>query len=106
MIEFNIDDVRVLIKEDRIQWRNHILIRMQQRGIKIRDVLRCTMNGEIIEFYKDDYPFPSALILGFIDKETGLHVVCSIGENYLWMIKAYYPDQSQWSEDLKYRRKL
>jgi hypothetical protein len=60
MIEFNIDDVRVLIKEDRIQWRNHILIRMQQRGIKITDVLRCTMNGEIIEFYKDDYPFPSA----------------------------------------------
>lgn len=106
MMEFSIDDVKTLIKEDKIQWRNHILIRMQQRGIKIKDVLKCTMNGEIIEFYKDDHPFPSALILGFIDKETGLHVVCSIGQNYLWMITAYYPDQSQWSEDLRCRRRI
>lgn len=106
MMEFNIDNVKNLIKEDKIQWRNHILIRMQQRRIKIKDVLKCTMNGEVIEFYKDDYPFPSALILGFIDKETGLHVVCSIGQNYLWMITAYYPDQSQWSEDLRCRRRI
>jgi hypothetical protein len=75
-MEFNIDDVRLLIKEDKIQWRNHILARMQQRGIKIKDVIGCIMNVEIIEFYKDDYPFPSALILGFKDKETGIYVVC------------------------------
>ncbi|MNN33454.1 hypothetical protein D3C81_1472150 [compost metagenome] len=104
-MEFNIDDVRMLVEEDKIQWRNHILIRMQQRGIKIKDVLDCIMCGEIIEFYKDDYPFPSALILGFKDKETGMHVVCSIGQTYLWMITAYYPDKSQWSKDLRYRRR-
>lgn len=103
-MEFNIDDVRMIIKEDKIQWRSHILIRMQQRGIKIKDVVICIMNGEIIEFYKDDYPFPSALILGFKDKETGIHIVCAIGQGYLWMITAYYPDQTQWSKNLKCRR--
>ena len=45
-MEFNIDDVRMLVEEDKIQWRNHILIRMQQRGIKIKDVLDCIMCGD------------------------------------------------------------
>lgn len=103
-MSFNIDDVRLLIKQDRIQWRSHILIRMQQRGIKIKDVITCIMNGEIIEFYEDDYPFPSALILGFNNKENGIHVVCAIGQDNLWMITAYYPDKEQWNEDLKVRR--
>ena len=105
-MEFNIEDIRNLILEEKIQWRNHILIRMRQRGIKINDVIDSLMNGEIIEFYKDDYPYPSALILGFKDSKTGIHIVCAVGNDMLWMITAYYPDKSQWSDDLKVRRKL
>lgn len=103
-MKFNINDVRLLAKDEKIQWRNHILIRMQQRGIKIGDVLACIMNGEIIEYYTDDYPYPSSLILGFKDEETGIHIVCAIGNDNLWMITAYYPNKDQWSKDLKIRR--
>lgn len=102
-MRFSIDDIKVLIDIDRIQWRNHILIRMNQRGIKIKDVLVALMDGEIIEFYDNDYPFPSALVLGFTEKKLGLHVVCAIGQEQLWMITAYYPDERQWDSELKVR---
>ena len=43
-MEFKIEDIRKLIFEEKIQWINHMLIRMRQRGIKINDVLYCLMN--------------------------------------------------------------
>lgn len=55
------------------------------------------MNGEIIEYYPDDYPFPSCLILGYFNSGKGIHVVCSV--------TAYYPDKNEWLEDLRTRRR-
>ncbi|MFL0194287.1 DUF4258 domain-containing protein [Clostridium sp. WILCCON 0269] len=104
-MDFNIDDIRNLVKNNRIQWRGHILARMQQRGIKIKNVLGCIISGEIIEYYESDYPFPSCLVLGFTDKNSGIHVVCAIGQEYVWMITTYYPDKDEWYEDLKTRRR-
>jgi len=104
-MNFNIDIIKDLVKSNKIQWRGHILVRMQQRGIMINQVISCITTGEIIEYYESDYPFPSCLILGFTDNNTGLHVVCAVGQDYVWMITTYYPDKEQWYEDLKTRRK-
>jgi hypothetical protein len=88
-----------------IVWRNHILVRMRQRGIHISDVINCVRTGEIIETYDDDYPFPSVLILGKTSDNSYLHVVCTEGQDKLWMITVYYPDKEEWFEDFKTRRK-
>jgi len=104
-MNFNIDIIRGLVKANKIQWRGHILIRMQQRGIKIKEIINCIINGEIIEYYESDYPFPSCLILGFTDKNSGIHVVCAVGQEYVWMITTYYPNNDEWYEDLKTRRR-
>lgn len=104
-MNLNINIVRQLVKANKIQWRGHILMRMQQRSIKIKDIIDCIMNGEIIEYYESDYPFPSCLILGFTDKSKGIHVVCSVGQENVWMITTYYPDKDEWYEDLKTRRR-
>ena len=69
-----IEEIREYIKDEKIQWRGHILSRMIQRRIKISDVLTCLQNGEIIEEYNNDNPFPSCLVLGF-SKEKPFHVV-------------------------------
>ncbi|MEA1884651.1 MAG: DUF4258 domain-containing protein [Thermotogota bacterium] len=98
-----IEKIRKYIEDEKIQWRGHILSRMIQRRIKISDVLTCLQNGEIIEEYNDDYPFPSCLVLGY-SNEKPFHVVCSIGEGYIWMITVYSPDGEKWNPDYKTRR--
>ena len=73
---FNIDDIKSLIRDNKIQWRGHMLARMQQRGITLNDVLKCILNGEIIEYYPTDNPYPSCLIAGFTDKNASCCMCC------------------------------
>lgn len=100
-----IEEIKDLLKDDRIKWSSHILTRMSQRGIKVKDIIDCIYNREIIEYYPDDYPFPSCLILGYSNNCKGIHVVCALGQDYVWMITAYYPEENEWLGDLKTRRR-
>lgn len=52
------------IHEWDIQYRIHATKRMFQRNVDDEDVLAILFNGDIIERYEDDYPFPSVLING------------------------------------------
>ena len=101
----SIEKIKSLIIDDRIKWSNHILTRMLQRGIRVIDILFCVSGGEIIEYYPDEYPFPSGLILGYSDAGIGIHVCCALGQDYIWMITAYYPDKNEWLDDLQTRRR-
>jgi len=101
----DIVELRTYIDTKQIVWRNHILVRMHQRGIHISDVINCIMTGEIIENYENDYPFPSGLVFGKTSSNVNLHVVCAIGRKKAWMITTYYPDKNEWFEDYKTRRK-
>ena len=101
-----LDKIVELIRARKIKWSGHILLRMQQRGIKINEVLNSIPDGDIIECYPDDYPYPSCLILGYVpEAKVGLHVVCALGQGYVWMITAYYPDEGEWLADLRTRRR-
>ncbi len=101
----DVNELRIMIGKEQILWRNHILVRMRQRGIRIADVINCINTGEIIESYEDDYPFPSVLILGKNEDNSFLHLVCAKGQGKVWMITVYYPDADEWMEDFKTRRK-
>lgn len=72
---FDINDIRELLKKGNIQWSGHILTRMQQRGMKVKDIIECIFNGEIVEYYPEDYPFPSCLILGYSNRGEGIHIL-------------------------------
>ena len=85
----NIDEVRKLCKENKINWTAHILKRIQQRNIMLDDVLNAVLNGEIIEQYENT---KSCLILGKTLKNADIHIVCCVKDNVL-MITAYYPDE-------------
>ncbi len=102
---FDIDDIRRALQEDNIQWSGHVLTKMQQREIKVKDVIKCVLSWEIIEYYSSDYPFPSCLIAGRCDNDKVLHVVCSLGEGNVWMITAYYPNTNEWLEDFNTRKR-
>jgi len=69
------------------------------------EVVSALTNGEIIEQYSSDYPFPSCLVLGHTKAGKVLHVVCGSNGEELWLITAYIPSPSDWSEDFRQRRK-
>lgn len=101
----NIEVIKEYIAKRKIDWTNHCLNRLNQRDILISDVKKAISSGKIIEYYFDDYPYPSCLILGYNKNKEILHIVCGMSEDLVHIITAYYPDTKEWEEDMKTRRK-
>ncbi len=85
-------------------YREHAIARMFERDIFEEDVEDAIENGEIIESYLDDKPYPSYLTLKYCNNKP-IHVVfATIQEaNETIIITAYYPDKEKWSSDFKKR---
>ena len=98
------DDIAQLCNKRDLRWTSHILERIFCRGISTDDVKSALTNGEIIEHYPNDYPFPSCLVLGYTATRRLLHVVCGSNGVELWLITAYFPDPAEWTDDFKQRR--
>lgn len=101
----NIEIIKEYIAKRKIDWTKHCLNRLNQRNILISDVKKAINNGKIIEYYYDDYPYPSCLILGYTINNKILHIVCGVSENTVHIITAYYPNLEKWKEDMITRRK-
>ena len=104
MEKLNINIIKQLIKNQKIRWTNHVMIRLLQRNITQNDVENALLNGEIIEEYEDSYPYPSCLVYGINLNDKVLHIVCGSNGEELWIITAYYPDNIEWKRDLKTRK--
>ncbi len=101
----DIKTIRKYIATRKIEWTKHCLKRLNQRNILTIDIKMAINNGKIIEYYLDDYPYPSFLILGNGTTERTLHIVCGISSERLYIITAYNPDTDNWEDDMKTRRK-
>ena len=104
MEKLSIDKIKELIKNEKIRWTNHVVVRLLQRRINQSDVESALLNGEIIEEYENDYPYPSCLVYGINIHNQVIHIVCGSNGIELWVITAYYPDNIEWEEDLKTRK--
>ena len=100
-----IEDVVILCKKRSMRWTSHILERILYRGISIEDIENAVINGEIIEQYPNDYPYPSCLVIGYTFNKRALHVVCGSNGIELWLITAYYPNPELWMDNYRQRRK-
>ena len=100
------DKILNAIENGEIIWRKHSVIRMLERSIKREDVLSGLTKGEIINFYEDDKPFPSYLLLCYI-QGIPLHIVFSINEpeNILYIITVYNPSSNYYESDNQTRIK-
>ena len=85
-------------------FRIHAVRRMFQRGIDEKEIKDILENGETIEEYPNDIPFPSRLVLG---RSAGrpLHVVVAdnqkAGERIV--VTVYEPSPDQWDNEFKRR---
>ena len=104
MKKIDMNNIKQMVKDRKIRWTNHVMVRLFQRNISQEDVERVLINGEIIEEYENDYPYPSCLVYGINFKNEVLHVVCGMNETELWIITVYYPDNITWEENLKTRK--
>ncbi|MCL2765130.1 MAG: DUF4258 domain-containing protein [Treponema sp.] len=86
-----IEDIKNLCTDDTIILTEHLITRMRQRNIRLNDIKKAVDNGEIIEQYPTDYPFPACLING-----DNIHIVCSIDADCLYIITAYRPAPEKW----------
>ena len=87
-------------------YRVHTIKRMFERDISENEIEQTVLDGEIIESYPDDKPYPSYLSLKFFDNKP-LHVVYAINQqdNEIILITAYYPDSKKWDKNFKKRLK-
>jgi Domain of unknown function (DUF4258) len=80
----------------------HSFRRMFEREISPDDVLSVVRKGEIIKEYPDDKPYPSFLILKFVNNKPVHIVVAKNNENnFCFVITVYEPDPTMWSKDFK-----
>ena len=93
------------VRNGRIEWQTHALERMMKRGISREIVKQVLLEGEIIEDYPDDKPFPTALFLGWLQGEP-FHVVTALDplSGYCFVITVYRPDLDHFEPDYKTRR--
>lgn len=100
----DIEDLIQYFENDMVFATAHSSERFRQRNIKISDIRNAIENGEIIEQYPDDYPFPSCLVLGKSIINKPIHVVMSDEGSSSRIITAYYPDNNKWDNDFRRRK--
>jgi len=82
-------------------YRKHAIIRMFERGIRDEDIRSVLLSGEVIADYPNDTPYPSRLILGWLERQP-IHVLAAQAEdNQTIIITAYHPDPELWESDFK-----
>ena len=62
---------------------------------RLSELKYVVLNGEIIEDYPDDIPYPSYLILGYVRKEEPLYVLVGLGE-LAHIITVHWLDPDKW----------
>ncbi len=101
---YTIEDFRKINKSENIVISLHGQLRLNERNITVDDVMNAIDNGEIIEQYPDDFPFPSCLILGLSINDVYIHIVVSMNDDKIYLITAYVPNTDKWEADLKNRK--
>jgi len=102
----DINELRRLAENiDSLILTKHIIQRFEERGIILADVRKVILQGEIIEQYPEDYPFPSCLLLGLSINGEYLHACVASNHENIFVITAYHPGPDEWESDLKTRKK-
>lgn len=93
------------MKCERVVFSGHAIQRMFQRGVGKDAVSAVISGGESIAEYPDDNPYPSRLLLGFVEGRP-LHVVVAwdAGTETCIIVTAYEPRPEQWEPGFRKRR--
>ncbi|CCQ58657.1 MAG: DUF4258 domain-containing protein [Crocosphaera sp.] len=90
---------------ENLVFSSHAIQQMFFRRISKQEVKTAINYGEVIEQKPNDSPFPSYLILDFVNGQP-LHVVFSYDErkDTGYVVTAYIPDNQLWTDNFRKRR--
>lgn len=93
--------IRQCFDSDRILYSGHARREMREEEfgpISDQEVYEAISNGEVIETYPEDMPYPSVLIFGMTSNHRPLHAVCAYDseDNRVVIVTVYQPDSTRW----------
>ncbi|MCC8081377.1 MAG: DUF4258 domain-containing protein [Clostridiales bacterium] len=100
----DIYELRQLNEPEKIAVTRHAKERLEERKIRIIDIINGIQTGKIIKQYEDDKPLPSCLVLGYTSDNAFIHIVVSKDDYYIYLITAYYPDPAKWKDGYSVRK--
>lgn len=104
---FRIDDIIESIRNDRIRITDHADEEAHADNLTFEEIITSVVQGEIIEEYPDDKPFPSCLIFGMNMRKDPIHSVWAYNTVNHWavLITVYRPKPDRWIKWKKRRKK-
>lgn len=102
----NIQDIIDAIRDNRIRITDHADEEAQADRLSFDEIFFSVLQGEIIEAYPSDKPYPSCLIYGNSFTGAPIHSVWAYNPETKWsvLITVYRPDPERWV-DWRTRRK-
>lgn len=94
----HIDDIIEAIRANRIRITDHADEEVHAYNLTFEEVFFSVIQGEIIEDYPNDRPYPSCLIFGQNFSGEPIHSVWAYNEENKWtvLITVYRPDPNRW----------
>ncbi|MBI4743573.1 MAG: DUF4258 domain-containing protein [Actinobacteria bacterium] len=93
-----IEDIIQAIKAEWIRITDHADEESQNDKLRFDEIIFSVLNGEIIEKYLKDKPYPSCLIFGMNHKNEPIHSVWAYNSKTkaTILITVYRPNPKQW----------
>jgi hypothetical protein len=90
---------------EELVFSSHAVQRMFERSLSPSDIRNIIESGEVIVEYPDDKPYPSYVMLGFIN-DRAIHAVVAtdLDRRKCCVITVYLPDPELWTNDFRTRR--
>ena len=104
-----VEDIKRAVSKKRYNITLHAREEMSPKGddISEKELIETILNGETMEGYPNDKPFPSCLIFGRTKEGRPIHAVCAYSkdDDITIIITTYEPDINM-RVDYRYRRRV
>lgn len=100
-----LSDIIEAMREKRIRISDHADVEAHEDGLSYEEVYYSVLQGEIIEDYPTDRPYPSFLVHGRTVVGDPIHSVWALNPANRWavLVTVYRPDPQQWIDSRKRR---
>jgi hypothetical protein len=99
-----LEQIRDKINKGKYRISKHAQRRSDTREISLEETKQAIFNGEVIESYPHDKPYPSCLILGYVRKGEPLYVLCALSD-IVHIITVHWLDPAKWLDPKTRREK-